>query len=423
MSISGAMSSAVTGLKAQSEALAIISDNIVNATTVGYKASTTSFSTLITSRYNGNAYASGGVTAQASRNIAQQGLITDSASTTHLAVDGNGMFVVTYGANGDELMFTRNGEFSVDAEGMLKHGSYYLQGWPTDSEGNIIGGSTNSIALLEPVDVNRISGYAAATTTEDVKANLPAEAEVGDTFESLMTVYDSLGLTHDINMTWTKTATNTWTLALADPTLTSDSTVTSGTVAGGPFTITFTDGKVATVVPSPATVTVSGWVSGASDSTITLDLGDPGSNNRLSQYALNDTTPVLDVTEIKADGFPYGFYSGVYVSEDGTVVAKYDNGYQTPIYKIPLANFANVNALVPGSDGIYTQSMEAGSLTLKVAGQGTAGTIVGNALEASTVDTANELTQLIVAQHAYSAASQVITTGRDMFDTLIGAVR
>ena len=98
-----------------------------------------------------------------------------------------------------------------------------------------------------------------------------------------MSLYDSLGTANSMQITWTKTADNTWTASFANPTLTSDSTKTTGTAAGS-VTIAFnSDGSLASTSPSPATVSVTGWTTGAANSTITLNLGTVGGTDGLTQ--------------------------------------------------------------------------------------------------------------------------------------------
>lgn len=424
MSISGAMNSAVSALKAQSQALAMISDNLANSSTTGYKATTASFSTLVTQQSTGDYYPSGGVLSSSRQNVSDQGLITETSVATDLAIDGDGMFVVTYGNNGGEYYFTRDGEFDIDSSGYLCNGNYYLQGWETDAEGNVVGGNTTSTSTLESINVNRFGGYAAATTEESFEVNLPADAETGDTFTSSMKVYDSLGVANSVDITWEKTATNEWSVSFSDPVLSSDSTVTTGTLTGGPITVTFdSDGNLASTSPSPVSLSITGWTTGASDSTISLDLGTVGSTDGLSQFASNSESPSVSVTNITADGLEYGNLSGIEIDTDGTVIASYDNGFSLAIYKIPVATFTNVNGLESLSGNVYSETVASGDFTLQLAGEGTAGEIRGNCLEDSNVDTSTELTRMIVAQQAYSAASQVISTSRDMFDTLMSAVR
>jgi len=113
----------------------------------------------------------------------------------------------------------------------------------------------------------------------------------------------------------------------------------------------------------------------------------------------------------------------VTIGSDGTVTASYDNGQAIPIYKVALATFPNYDGLAAMSNGVYQASSYSGDYTLHTAGMGGSGTIDGSSLESSTVDTADEFTRMIVAQQAYSAASQVITTAKGMYDSLISAMR
>jgi flagellar hook protein FlgE len=426
MSINGALMSAVSGLSAQSTAMSMISDNLSNSETVGYKTTTAQFSTLVTEQRNANTYSAGGVRATPNQNVTTQGLIQSSTTTTNLAVDGNGMFPVTDGADGDTLYFTRNGQFSVDADGYLSNGSYVLQGWALNQDGSIAASNTNSANSLEAINLNAFNSSAAATTSASIQANLPATASVGDTFSTALEVYDSLGAAHSLDITWTKTGTGTWTADFSDPTLASDDSVTTGTAGGGPITITFDgDGLLTGTSPDPATLTVTGWSTGASDSTIVLDLGTAGKVDGLTQYAPTDPDADIDIEDgtISHNGLRHGTLTEVEVDTDGTIIAHYSNGQEAAIYKIPLATFPNYNGLSLNSDGIYEQTATSGNYTLNQAGSGAAGDIRGSSLESSTVDTAEEFSRMIICQQAYSAASQMIRTCDDMYDALLSAVR
>lgn len=426
MSLAGAMNSAVSALKAQSQALAMVSDNLSNSSTTGYKAVTTSFKSLVTQQYSATTYPSGGVTSSVRQNVGAQGLISGTTNSTDLALDGSGFFVVTYGLDSNQPFFTRNGEFQVDKDGNLCLGNYYLQGWETDAEGNVLQSSSNSTGTLEPINVNRYSGIASATENVTVKANLPAGASINDTVTATMEVIDTLGESHTVTMTYEKTAANEWELSFSDPALSSDSTVDTGDASGGPYTITFdTDGNLSTVTdtlgnPTTVSVDITGWTTGATDSTIAVDIGAAGSGNRLTQKGTEDD---ISITSITGDGIEYGNFTDVEVAADGTVMANYDNGQSLSIYKLAIATFNNVNGLSALSGGIYEETVASGGYTLHEAGKDGCATITASALEASTVDTGDEFTRMIVAQQAYSAASQVINTTKDMFDDLMSAVR
>jgi flagellar hook protein FlgE len=425
MSINGALNSAVSGLSAQATAMAVIADNLANSETYGYKAVSTSFSTLVTEQMSGNSYSSGGVRATPRQAVGGQGLIESSNSSTHLALDGNGMFACTDSVNGNVLYFTRNGEFSINQDGYMVNGSYYLQGWELDQNGKVAVSNANSASSLSPINLSAFNSSAAATDEVGIQANLPASATVGDTFTTAVEVYDSLGTAHTVSVTWTKTAANEWSAGFSDPTLATDNGTTTGTISGGPITITFDgDGLLDSYSPNPASIGITGWTTGASDSTIALDLGTSGKTDGLTQYAPDaDDDIQVSVRTISQNGLQYGTMNGVEILKNGTVVAHYDNGDEVAIYKIPVSTFTNYNGLTLNRDGFYEETYGSGNYTLNEAGTGSAGEVSGSSLEASTVDTADEFSKMIVSQQAYSAASQMISTCDDMYDDLMSAVR
>jgi flagellar hook protein FlgE len=418
MSLSGALNSAVSALSAQSTALAMISDNIANASTYGYKTSSASFESLLTGT-SSSTYSAGGVAVSTVSNISMQGLLTSSTTATNMAIDGNGFFVVTTGTDSANTSYTRNGAFTVNESGYLTNGDYYLQGWPTDAEGNVTSGTTAS--ALESINTTAVSSIAAATTELSMQANLPAEAAVNDTFTSEVEIYDSLGTAAKTTVTWEKTGENSWTATFANPT-SSDGSETLGTVTSDPITISFNaDGTFASTSPSPPTLTIANWTTGAADSSVSLDMGTAGTVTGLSQ--LSSSAETLSVSlETEQDGVSFGSLTGISIS-DGTVYASYDNGTSRAIYKVAVATFNNPDGLTAEGSGVYSASTESGASTLNIAGTNGAGSVVGSKLEASTSDTSTEFSNMMSAQQAYSAAAQVMSAANKMYDTLITAVR
>jgi len=400
----------------------MISDNIANSQTVGYKTTSSLFDSLVTSSGSASSYSSGGVTVLSKSNISTQGLLTTTTSSTDIGISGNGFFPVSTALSGGSTLYTRAGSFTIDNSGyMVNATGDYLLGWRTDADGNVVGGTGSSD--LVPIDTNIAATSGTATTETTVALNLPADAEVNDTFTSSMPLYDSLGTANTMEITWKKTADNTWTASVANPTLTSDSTKTTGT-ASGSITIAFnSDGSLKSTSPSPATVSVSGWTNGAANSTITLDLGTIGGIDGLTQKSSGATTPAIDLTGIESDGSAYGKLSSIAVGDDGKVNATYSNGTTISLYKIPVATFAAPDQLEVKSNGLYAVTAASGTAIVQQSGSNGAGTIQGGKLEASTADTNTEFSNMISAQQAYSAASQVISAVNEMFDTLISAVR
>src|SRR5439155_12733273 len=288
--------------------------------------------------------------------------------------------------------------------------------------GNVIGGA--SAGNLEPIDTSIVQTNGSATTTTTFSANLPADAAVGDTFTTSMSAYDSLGTSSSIQVTWEKTADNTWSASFGQPTLSSDSPTTTAAAPTTRVSVPFnSSGSLASTDPSPATLAITGWTTGAADSTITLDLGTVGGTDGLTQYASGLTTPAVNITRIESDGLSFGKLSNISVGDSGTVNATYSNGQTIAIYKIPVATFAAPDELDAQSNGLYSATASSGTAALQESGTNGAGTVYGSELESSTTDTNEQFSSMISAQQAYSAASQVITAVNKMFDTLISAVR
>ena len=163
-----------------------------------------------------------------------------------------------------------------------------------------------------------------------------------------------------------------------------------------------------------ANVRVNNWSSGALDSAITLDLGTANLSDGLTQFS-----GAYNVTFINQNGVQFGTFSGVSISDEGLVVALFDNGETLPIYKIPLVTFANFNGLTAKTGNVYVSSDTSGVPVLRIAKSGSAGAVTSGSLENSTVDLGTEFTNMIIAQRAYSATARIITTVDEMLEELV----
>lgn len=183
MSINSAMLAGVSGLIANSSALAAISDNIANVNTVGYKRSSANFSTLVTSGSKNQTYSAGGVKAQTHQFISQQGLTQSTTSNLDLSISGSGFFVTTEKPEGltatDTRSFTRAGSFQLDNLGYLRNDAgLYLQGWLADPVSGIITPDPSDLMQLSSINVGSVGGTAEKTTRVGVNANLRSEQPV-----------------------------------------------------------------------------------------------------------------------------------------------------------------------------------------------------------------------------------------------------
>lgn len=435
MSIYGAMFSGVSGLNANSQAMGIISDNISNLNTIGYKHTQARFSTLVTNAASLNRYAPGGVQSNPFQLVDRQGLLQASQSPTDLAVSGNGFFVVNSSStpSSGTYLYSRAGQFNVDANGYLVNNSgNYLLGWPTLSDGSfdvdqngVADGASpdpTSLTNLQSIQVTSLSGTATPTSTVSLALNLPATANVSDTQNLTTLVYDSLGVGHNVALEWTKTAAAppTWRLNATGITRADNgaASLQGATLASMPLTLDTVvfngDGTPASFSATALSIPTADWTTAAATSTISFGLGTANQADGVTQFASN-----YSITSINQNGVTFGRFQSIEVDENGSVNALFDNGGSRSIYKLPIATFANPNALQAQSGNAWSHTVNAGNVFLNPAGTASAGKISPSSLEASTVDLGEEFTNMIITQRAYSASSRIITTADQMLEELV----
>jgi flagellar hook protein FlgE len=430
MSLYGALNIGVAGLSANSAALSATSSNIANVNTVGYKEATSSFHTFLNAENGVGSNASAGVAVSVGQDITTQGLPTSTSSSTDMSISGNGFFVVAPNADGSGARaYTRAGSFSPDVNGNLVNtAGFYLMGYKLDSSGNV----PTDASALSLVNTSTISGAAQATSKLTIQANLSSASTVaasytaGDMtsgtvapdFTRTVNVYDSQGGSQPITFSFLKTGANQWAYEASyagnAANLTAGGPISTGTVA---FNADGTLANVNGAAPASGNVALTiPWklsTSGLNPQTVSLSLGTVGGSNGLTQA---DAPSVLNGTNI--DGTPYGSVTGVSVDKDGTVTAQFSNGLSQDVYKIPIATFTNPNGLGQMSGNAYAITKQSGAANINLADSGTAGSIQSKSLEASTVDLAQEFTNLITTQRAYSASARIITTADQMLQRL-----
>ena len=217
MGLFGALFTGVSALAAQSQNTAIIANNITNVNTTGFKKSEAAFFSLVTTQGNSTHYSPGTVTANRLQNVNQQGAITQSSSATDAAISGNGFFAVKRDSDDNalsEYLYTRNGQFSEDAEGFLRNSAgFFLYGWPIDQQGNLPA-SQGDLTSLVPIDVAFLGGLTRPTNNAELSINLDSGesdkiltdlATAPPDFTRGLTVYDTLGNGQNISFEFTKT--------------------------------------------------------------------------------------------------------------------------------------------------------------------------------------------------------------------------
>lgn len=579
MGLFGSLFTGVSALGAQSQNTAIISNNIANISTTGFKSSQASFQSLVTTESRSSRYSPGTVSVNRIQNVDQQGSLQQTSSATDASISGNGFFPVKRSTQaGQEFLYTRAGQFSEDATGLMRNASgFVLYAWPIDANGDLPANQGDLVSLV-PADVAFLGGLTRPTSSAELAINLDADeidslisdlATAPADFSRGLTVFDSLGSAQTITLEYTKTYGPQATAAgaISDLAATDNLIDDLNATLGDQFTLEVDTGTpgavrqyeisdgVAPVTPGfigiqtvndliadinnnvtdasaylgnnnelvivnndfrggiaqdiqlsqPALNTALGALGlsaglyQSNDITAGFDNGNPApidsppysseafpalqafpgdagyndrgwwqlnvihpdgtsiSNGLLnfngdgSMNALPDNNGNIDIGLTQIDwgngsdpqninidverfsqfagnydvifsdqnGAELGLRTGVEITREGKIVARFSNGASADLYQIPLVTFANANGLNEVSGTAYSENDASGEENLREAGRGGAGFIEPSTLEASNVDLADEFAKLIVSQRAFGAATRTITTVDQMTEDLL----
>jgi flagellar hook protein FlgE len=437
-SLFGALTVAVGGLTAQSNAIGNVSDDLSNAQTVGFKTIGTTFQDLVTDS-SSTINDPGGVTSIPQYQNDGQGNLVQSGTSTSLAITGQGFFPVetaTVGTTGATTFtgnnfYTRQGDFTLNNQGFLVNSSgYYLQGWQVNPTTGVVNTSTTV-----PIQLSALIDNPVATSSASYQANLPANVASGFTSSpSTIQIFDALGNTHDMSLTWTNTGTDTWQLSIdvahgvssaSDYTATANFTFSNSANTGTIAAITSGTGNYTIGTPqtvgSPADVSFTLDFPGAAAQTLTLGFGDFGSATGVTQFA--SSSGQVSVSSFQQNGLSQGSFNSLNINSSGEVGINFNNGTSKVVAQIPIAQFFAQDQLQRVSGGAYSSTLASGDPRLGAAGTNGGGTIVGGSLEASTVDIATEFTDMIQAQQVYAANAKTITTVDNMLNTIINTIQ
>lgn len=262
MSLFGSLFTGVSALNVQSQSMAIISNNIANVNTTGFKRAEAAFFSLVTSESRLTRYSPGTVAVNRIQRVNQQGPIQQTSSSTDVAVSGNGMIPVKRSTDsGQEYLYTRSGSFSEDAQGLLRNtAGFVLYAWPIDSNGNLPA-AQGDLTSLVPADVAFLGGLTRPTNVAEMSINLnaaevdqnphtystPAQLPIPGTqnpdFSRTLRVYDTLGSAQDMTLQFRKIVgpmayATSGTSALEGADLFVGGTSTPAIAAGNQFSVT-----------------------------------------------------------------------------------------------------------------------------------------------------------------------------------------
>jgi len=397
----------LSGLEANSQDLSVISNNLANLNTTGYKGATASFQDLfyqqVGSSGNGNPIQIGvGTTVGSVPANFTEGNIQSTGVPTDVAIQGNGFLV---GDDNGAQVFVRAGNLSVQADGTL-----------VSADGAVIQGYSAVNAVINtnqtPGPLTISSGTINppnATTSAQLSLNLDSGTAVGDKFSTPLTVYDSLGAPHILTYNFTNTAPGAWNYSITIPA--SDVGQTGNPVTLKSGTLTFNGaGQLTAPAADVSGVSIPNLADGANTTTFTWQLYNPDGSGLLTQVAAPSAT-----ASTFQDGFASGSLTTYTINSDGTIEGTFSNGQTQPLGQILLATFSNEQGLSRNGANEFLSTLASGAPNIGVPGTGGRGTLSGGSLEQSNVDISTQFANLIVAESGYQANAKVVTT----LDTIV----
>jgi flagellar hook protein FlgE len=401
---------ALSGLQADSVALNTIGNNLANLNTTAFKKQGTTFEDLFyqqigTSGSNNPLQVGVGTRVSGTSTNFLQGTLLPTGSSTDMALSGDGFFVVEQ--SGVQAL-TRAGNFQLSQRGNLTTvDGAQVMGYPVQN--GVVNVNAGLAPLVVPVGTTEA---AQATQNFSITANLNAGATVGTQFTSPVTVYDSLGQSHAMTVTYTKSAANTWGYSVNLPG--ADAT---GAPVNNTGTMTFdSTGKLVFPATNPV-LTFPGLTDGASDLSFNWNLYS-GGNPTITQATAASSNGALF-----QDGFASGTYQSFTVDSDGVITAAFSNGHKSVVGQVAVARVTNMQGLVMTGHNNFVTTAASGVASIGVAGTGGRATIEDSALEQSNVDISTEFSDLIVAQRSFEANSKTITAFDSVTQATIGMIR
>lgn len=417
MSLYGMMRTGVSGMQAQSTRLSAVSDNIANSATTGYKRSEVEFSTLLvpsTSTY----YGSGAVVSHIRHIVSEQGVMNFTSQPSDLAVNGDGFFVVR-DADGTPFL-TRSGSFVLDGEGRLVNAAgFYLTGY--SYEAGEPAPTANGFEGLDVIRVDPTEMSAIPTTAGVLTANLDVRAAVvaGDlpsanlatsqfVSKTSMVIYDNAGEGRLVDLYFTKTAANAWEVAAYDQ---ADAAPLGFPYASGPL-------ATASLTFDPLT----GHLDASSSSAINFTIAN-GSPASIDLSAMSELATEFQIAAINTDGHSPANVETVAFDNDGSLLGVFADGSSRMLFRIPLATAVSPDMLTALPGNVFQAGPQSGDFLIGFPREANFGSLVSGALESSTVDIAEELTDMIQAERGFSANSKVFQSGSEMMEIIVNLKR
>jgi flagellar hook protein FlgE len=428
MSINNAMNTGIAGMSAEGQALGVVGDNVANTNTIGYKQSRALFEDVLGGAMGTPGAVGAGVRMTRAQQIFAQGSLLNTGQPTDLALSGDGFFVVhgtLDGLTGD--FYTRAGQNTLSSGGQLVDpNGLAIQGYGANPDGTF-GPATGSIqvptAALQPHATSKLDVTANLDSTAAIPATWdPQNPGATSNFSTSMTVYDSLGNSHAVNVYFDETAAGSWDYhALVD----------GGELAGGTAgqnvdvasgTLSFTTAGALQSVSAGAGGTVD-FNGATAAQPLNFNFGNPISNGGTGLGGTTQFAASSSISSQSQDGYASGSFTGIQIDSSGVVNGVYSNGQKLPVAQLVVAKFRSNDGLGRAGHNVWVATRDSGDASLGTAGSGGRPSIVAGALEQSNVDIAQQFVDLIGHQRAFQANSKTITTVDEMLQDIVNLKR
>ena len=448
------MYSGVSGLRVHQTKMDVISNNISNINTIGFKRNTVSFkdsfSQTLSSASGANADKGGtnpqqvgmGANVGAIATIMGQGAAQRTDNGNDLLIDGDGFFIVQ---DATGFSFTRAGAFEVDAAGNLVDANgFKVCGWQAVDDPDNPGQQKVIKERVTPINIYQGDNlFSPAKATSEVEFSGNFNAATNPEQKNTISFYDSQGNKYTLDVLFKKTDTNKWEVSIPVEGPSNPAKPTDGKVAvmvngekmymdpptlGGKTTIEFDE--TGTVKSDPANLpnfTITGFNvdSITTDGTTNAGLGGKVNDEIKVDYStVTQFNSKVTVTSNMKDGNTAGNMTGYSIDGNGLIRGVYSNGDTKILAQIPLANFTNPAGLEKVGNNLYKEtnnSSEFDGIGSEISALGS--TLQSGALEMSNVDLSYEFSEMITTQRGFQANSRIITTSDEMIQELVNLKR
>lgn len=396
----GSIYTALAGMHAYSQGLNVISNNVANLNTPGFKLSDPLFREIVYRQIQASEGSGGGVRPQGAgveSNAAGlnfgQGELRETGNALDVAIDGSGFFVLKQ--DDGTYRYTRAGQLTFDRDGILVERTTGARVLVHSSESADDFFNINDARVHAPKATSTVNlGGTLARTGSNATYELPG-----------IVVYDPAGTSVTLRARFTRNTSDPlrWTMEVLGP---ANAVIGSGAVV---FNENGTPAEEGNTVTIPVTAT------GGQPFEVTFNFGAQGTYAGASSPATGSSS-ALQVQ--RQDGMPLGSLTKSEFDEQGQLKLTYSNGQSKTLARLVLAQFENPEQLQALGGGMFTMK-EGMEQKLGQAMASGLGRIVGGRVEMSNVDLTRQFTDLIILQRGYQASSQVSSVANELIQTLL----